>query len=116
VQEFLPEIAGGELSLVYFDGVFSHAVRKTPPAGEFRVNSRFGATRALERPSGRVQEEGAAALRVLPQLPLYARVGGVLRDGRLIVIEIEVLEPALFMDLDPPSAARFAAATLRRLR
>ncbi len=38
VQEFLPEIAAGELSLVYFDGVFSHAIRKRPPPGEFRSN------------------------------------------------------------------------------
>ena len=36
VQEFLPEIADGELSLVYFNGIFSHAIRKRPPQGEFR--------------------------------------------------------------------------------
>jgi glutathione synthase/RimK-type ligase-like ATP-grasp enzyme len=116
VQEFLPEIAGGELSLVYFDGVFSHAIRKRPPEGEFRVNSRFGATRAAETPSREVAEQGAAALRALPERPLYARVDGVVRDGALIVIEVEVLEPALFMEFDPPSAERFAEATLRRLR
>ena len=97
VQEFLPEIAGGELSLVYFDGVFSHAVRKRPRQGEFRVNSRFGATRSAETPLRGVTEQGAAALRALPELPLYARVDGVVRDGGLIVIEVEVLEPALFL-------------------
>ena len=59
VQEFLPEIAEGELSLVYFDGVFSHAIRKRPPPGEFRVNSRFGATRSAETPSPDVAEQGA---------------------------------------------------------
>ena len=48
-------------------------------------------------------------------MPLYARVDGVVRDGTLIVIEVEVLEPALAMDVDPPSAERFAEATLRRL-
>ena len=114
VQEFLPEIADGELSLVYFDGIFSHAVRKRPPHGEFRVNSRFGATRSAERPSRAVTEQGAAALRLLPELPLYARVDGVVRDGQLIVIEVEVLEPALFLDFDPGSAERFAAATIAR--
>ena len=114
VQEFLPEIADGELSLVYFDGIFSHAVRKRPPQGEFRVNSRFGATRSAERPSRAVMEQGAAALRTLPELPLYARVDGVVRDGQLIVIEVEVLEPALFLDFDPGSAERFAAATIAR--
>jgi glutathione synthase/RimK-type ligase-like ATP-grasp enzyme len=115
VQEFLPEIADGELSLVYFDGVFSHAVRKQPPAGEFRVNSRFGATRSAETPSTEVVAQGAATLRALPELPLYARVDGVVRDSALIVLEVEVLEPALFMEYAPLSADRFADATLRRL-
>ena len=116
VQEFLPEIAEGELSMVYFDGVFSHAIRKRPPKGEFRSNSRYGPTRAAETPPGKVAEQGAAELRVLPEMPLYARIDGVVRDGALIVIEVEVLEPALFMEFDPPSAERFAEATVRRLR
>ena len=115
VQEFLPEIAEGEVSLVYLDGVFSHAIRKRPPAGEFRVNSRFGATRAAEVPTETVIGQGAAALGVLPEQPLYARVDGVVRGETLIVIEIEVLEPALFLDFDPAAAERFAEATLRRL-
>ena len=115
VQEFLPEIAEGELSLVYFDGVFSHAIRKRPPPGEFRSNSRYGPTRTAETPPQTVTDQGAACLAVLPELPLYARVDGVVRDGQLIVIEVEVLEPALFMEFDPPSAERFAAATLRRV-
>lgn len=120
VQEFLPEIAEGELSLVYFDGVFSHAIRKRPPPGEFRSNARYGPTRSAETPPRDVTEQGAACLAALPEMPLYARVDGVVRDGRLgrelIVIEVEVLEPALFMEFDPPSAERFAEATLRRLR
>jgi glutathione synthase/RimK-type ligase-like ATP-grasp enzyme len=115
VQEFLPEIAEGELSLVYFDGVFSHAIRKRPPPGEFRSNSRYGPTRNAETPPREVTEQGAACLRALPEMPLYARVDGVVRAGELIVIEVEVLEPALFMEFDPPSAERFAEATVRRL-
>ncbi|MDP1966168.1 MAG: hypothetical protein Q8K93_28685 [Reyranella sp.] len=115
VQEFLPEIAEGELSMVYFDGAFSHAIRKRPPPGEFRSNSRYGPTRNAETPPREVTEQGAACLAALPERPLYARVDGVVRDGMLIVIEVEVLEPALFMEFDPPSAERFAEATLRRL-
>lgn len=115
VQEFLPEIAEGELSLVYFDGVFSHAIRKRPPTGEFRSNSRYGPTRTAETPPQEVTEQGTACLAALPEMPLYARVDGVVRAGQLIVIEVEVLEPALFMEFDPLSAERFAEATLRRL-
>jgi glutathione synthase/RimK-type ligase-like ATP-grasp enzyme len=115
VQEFLPEIADGEVSLIYFDGVFSHTVRKRPPPGEFRVNSRFGATRSLEKPPPEIVAQGAAALRALPELPLYARIDGVVRERSLIVLEVEVLEPALFMEFARPSAERFADATLQRL-
>jgi len=116
VQEFLPEIADGELSLIFIDGAFAHAVRKRPPAGEFRVNSRFGATRTLETPPTDVVRQAADVLRALPEVPLYARIDGVVRAGILIVIEVEVLEPALFMDFHPPSAELFADATIRRLK
>jgi hypothetical protein len=51
----------------------------------------------------------------LPEAAVYARVVDMVRDGVLIVIEVEVLEPALFMELDPPSAERFAEGTVRRL-
>lgn len=116
VQEFLPEIAEGELSLVYFDGAFSHAIRKRPPPGEFRSNSRYKPIRTAETPGAAVIEQGAVCLAALPERPLYARVDGIVRDGTLIVIEVEVLEPALFMEFDPPSADRFAAATFNRLQ
>lgn len=115
VQEFLPEIAEGELSLVYFDGVFSHAIRKRPPPGEFRSNSRYNPTRTDETPPPAVTQQGAACLAALPEMPLYARVDGVVRDSVLIVIEVELLEPALFMEFVPASAERFAEATMKRL-
>lgn len=115
VQEFLPEIAAGELSLVYFDGVFSHAIRKRPPPGEFRTNSRYKPIRTAEAPPPAVSHQGAACLATLPEMPLYARVDGIVRDGTLIVIEVEVLEPALALDVDPLAAERFAEATMKRL-
>ena len=95
--------------------MFSHALRKRPPPGEFRSNSRFNPTRTAETPPSEVTAQGAACLASLPTMPLYARVDGVVRDGTLIVIEVEVLEPALFMDFEPASAERFAEATLKRL-
>jgi len=115
VQEFLPEIADGELSLAYFDGAFSDAIRKRPPPGEFRSNSRYGPTRTAEVPPLEVAHQGASCLATLPEVPLYARVDGVVPDGVLIVIEVEVLEPALAMDFAPQSAERFAEATMKRL-
>jgi hypothetical protein len=48
LQEFIPSVSEGELSLIFFDGKFSHCVRKMPKACEWRTNWRFG---------GRVQTE-----------------------------------------------------------
>ena len=54
-------------------------------------------------------------LDALDEIPLYARVDGVTRDGALLVTELELNEPALSLTLAPGSAARFAEATVRRL-
>lgn len=123
VQAFLPEIAAGEISLAFFGGAFGHAIRKIPPAGEFRTNSAFRPERLRFSPAAAVVED---AMRVLEasleaagadpaHAPLYARIDGVERDGRLILVEVELNEPALGLDLAPESAKLFAAATIRRL-
>ena len=67
-------------------------MNKRPPPGEFRTNSRYKPLRTAEVPSRDVTQQGAACLATLPEMPLYARVDGVVRDGTLIVIEVEVLD------------------------
>ncbi|MGN6975405.1 ATP-grasp domain-containing protein, partial [Neisseria sp. P0006.S006] len=43
VQPYIREIETvGETSLVFFNGIFSHAVRRQPPQGEWRANSAYG--------------------------------------------------------------------------
>jgi glutathione synthase/RimK-type ligase-like ATP-grasp enzyme len=115
VQEFLPEIRGGELAGVFFDGAFSHGLRRRPAPGEFRINSQYGGTLEAATLPAPVVESMAAVLALLPQAPLYARVDGLVRDGRFVLMELEVNEPGLGLDLAPGSAARFAEALQRRL-
>ncbi|MGE3961744.1 MAG: RimK family alpha-L-glutamate ligase [Dehalococcoidia bacterium] len=115
LQEFLPEIACGEVSLVYLGGEFSHAVLKRPAPGEFRVNSQYGGIAELCDPAEAMRAAGAAVVDALPVAPLYARVDGVLREGALVVMEVELHEPGLWLHLAPGSAERFADATLQRL-
>jgi len=115
LQEFVAEVRDGELSLVFFDGRFSHAFRRRPPAGEFRVNSQYGGVVEPATVPADAMEQARAVLAVLPETPLYARVDGVLREGRLLLMELELLEPGLALDLDPDAAGHFAEATLRRL-
>jgi glutathione synthase/RimK-type ligase-like ATP-grasp enzyme len=112
VQQPVAGIAGGELSVIFFRGRYSHTVRKTPVPGEFRVQESLG---------GRVEpyEPDAAAIdrcrRVLAQVPgptLYARIDGVPRGDTFVLLEVEVLEPSLFLGFDSGAAERFADAVL----
>jgi glutathione synthase/RimK-type ligase-like ATP-grasp enzyme len=116
VQEFMLEVRNGELSCVFFDGDFSHAVLKQPAPGEYRVNSQYQGIVAAVQPQAEVVQQARAALETLPEVPLYARVDGVLRDGAFVLMELELCEPSLYLQYAPGTADRFAEATLRRLR
>jgi len=115
VQEFLPVIAHGELAGVFFDGVFSHGLRRMPVPGEFRINAQYGGTMEAAELSAAVVEKMAAVLALLPERPLYARVDGVVDADRFVVMEVEVNEPGLGLHLAPGAGERFADALLTRL-
>ena len=114
VQPWLTQIvASGEYSLLFFGGEFSHAVSKVPRPGEFRVQPEYGGIIArCEPPPGSI-ELGQAALRAAPAPLLYARVDIVVgNDGQLQIMELELIEPALFLAEAPDAARRFAQAVL----
>jgi hypothetical protein len=111
VQEYRPEIeSGGEWSLVYIGGAFSHAVRKRPASGDFRVQTELGGTYAAARADASLVRQADRVLAAVDSPWLYARVDGVEADGRLLLMELEVVEPSLFLDAAPDAVRRFAAA------
>jgi glutathione synthase/RimK-type ligase-like ATP-grasp enzyme len=116
VQEFVPEIASGELAGVFFAGAFSHGLRRAPPPQEFRVNSQYGGRLEPVILSDDTIRQMTGVLALVPGHPLYARVNGVLRDRRFLLMEVEVNEPGLGLHLAPAAGERFAAALLARLR
>lgn len=116
VQPYLPSIAtAGEVSLVYLAGTLSHALRKRPAAGDFRVQPLYGGTHEPIEASGAELEAGERALAAAPGDPLYARVDLVYgEEGGPLVIELELIEPALYLDVAPRSADLLARAMLAR--
>ena len=112
VQPFLPSIVSdGEISLFYFADRFSHAVLKTPAAGDFRVQEEHGGEIRSVIPSPEILAVGAKTLQAVDQTLLYARVDVVeLPDGSPAVIELELIEPSLYFPYDERSPRRFAAA------
>ena len=109
VQAFVPAIATGEISLVYLGGRFSHAVRKTPADGDFRVQSDYGGARAREEAKPAWLAAADAVLARLPPM-LYARVDLVEDGDALSWMELEAIDPELFFALVPEASARFADA------
>lgn len=117
VQPFLPEIqSGGELSLLFFDGVFSHAVCKRPKAGEYRVQFQFGGTNENAAVSDELVAQARVCVEHAPELPVYARVDGVVSGGRFLLMELEVFEPLMFLSRHAEAPGRFARAIEKRLR
>jgi glutathione synthase/RimK-type ligase-like ATP-grasp enzyme len=112
IQPFLPSVSGeGELSLIHFDGVFSHAVGKVAKAGDFRVQPQFGSRIGPIAPPQEALDVARATLAALDRAPTYCRVDLIRHlDGTLRVMELEAIEPDLFLEHAPGAAERFAAA------
>ena len=103
----------GERALVFIDGEFSHAVRKS--AFQHLAVAGHAGEVAVEAADAEV-DFASRVLAALPQVPLYARVD-VVRDesGALRLLELELVEPSLFLSLCGHGGARFAAAIEKRL-
>jgi len=117
IQPFLDAAAEhGETSLLYFDGTFSHAVRKLPAKGDYRVQSVFGGTELDHEPTPDERRVADHVLAALPEPALYARIDLMAgNDGEQKVMEVELIEPYLYPLQGPELGAHFAAALDRRL-
>lgn len=116
VQPFADEIArSGELSFTFFDGAFSHATIKRARPGEFRVQTEHGGTVESIGVESALIEQAAAVVGSLDERPLYARVDGITRGDAFLLMELELIEPNVFMSYSENAAERFARAIAQRL-
>ena len=116
VQPFMEAVqTGGEWSLCFIDGRYSHAVLKSPRPGDFRVQESWGGrSERMDPPAGLIAE-ARAVLAAAPAGTLYARVDGCVEAGRFHLMELELIEPYLFLARVPGSAALLASALVRRM-
>ncbi len=116
VQPYLPEVEDGEVSLVLFAGELSHAVRKVPARGDFRVQSEFGGAVVPHEPTADERRVARAVLDALAWAPAYARIDLVTTAEGPLLMEAELIEPELFLRADPTAAGRFADVLVADLR
>lgn len=112
VQPFQPAITThGELSLMLFNGMFSHAVLKSAKPGDFRVQPHLGGTEQAVDAPPEALALAHRAMAAAPATAAYARVD-LIADGQggWQVMELELIEPALWLDKVEGSAERFGTA------
>jgi glutathione synthase/RimK-type ligase-like ATP-grasp enzyme len=114
VQPFMADISRtGEDTLMAFGGKFSHAVRKVAKAGDFRVQDDHGGKVYPHTPTAEQVELAERAMAACSPVPVYGRADLVRDDaGRLAVMELELIEPELWLRMHPPAADTFADAVL----
>lgn len=116
VQPFVRNVTKeGEFSLVYFGEEYSHALLKTPKAGDFRVQEEHGGRLKSVEPEPALRSAADAIVEAVEPTPLYSRVDMV-RLGmgggesyKFALMELELIEPSLYFNMDPGSPERFAS-------
>lgn len=122
LQPYLDSILEGEWSSLFFNGQASHVVCKSAKPGEYRVqDTHGGSTRSAswdEHPG--ILEASQRVASAIEELGLppscYARYDFLPHQGELLLMEVELIEPTLFLAQHPPSAKRFTEALLERAK
>lgn len=118
VQPFIENIGTeGEFSLFHFGGVYSHAIQKVPKPRDFRVQEEHGARITAVEPETSLLECADGILQRVRPSPVYARCDLVRGpDGRFLLMELELIEPSMYLRMHPEAPARFASAFDRYVR
>lgn len=115
-QPYIKEVAEvGEYSLIFFNSKFSHAVLKTPAQNDFRVQHYFGGQIKQIEPNSEMMATAEKLIQAYGTESLYVRVDGIWRNNRFFLMELEMIEPYLFLDEVPRAKENYASALKSRL-
>jgi glutathione synthase/RimK-type ligase-like ATP-grasp enzyme len=106
VQPLMAGVADGEVSMIVIDGTLTHAVVKVPAAGDFRVHVQYGGQELAHQPAPAERALAEAAVEAVGEPLLYARVDVVAAEDGPRLMELELIEPSLFLALAPTRARR----------
>jgi glutathione synthase/RimK-type ligase-like ATP-grasp enzyme len=111
IQPFIENILlEGEYSLIFFENTHSHTLIKKPKSGDFRVQEEHGGTLApIEKPEIKMINEAKRVLKSLPCKSLYSRIDFVKRKNNFLLMEVELIEPSLYFNLNPNAAKKLSS-------
>jgi hypothetical protein len=109
----------GETSVFVFGGRATSQVDKLPGRGEVRVHEEYGGRSvavALDPERAALAERAVASVGEWSgRVPAYARIDVMRWEGDWAVSELELIEPGLYLDVDPAPAEAFADAVANLL-
>ncbi|MBC8478984.1 MAG: hypothetical protein H8D46_00855 [FCB group bacterium] len=109
LQPFMKSIISeGEYSLFFFGAAYSHTILKSPAAGDFRVQEEHGGRLKSVKPDNILFKTATQVLSAVSPSPLYSRIDFVRDEDRFLLMELELIEPSLYFNMDPDSAKKFA--------
>ncbi len=116
-QKFMPEIQSlGETSLLFFNRKFSHAVCKLPKVGDFRVQSQYGGNYSPAEVSDNIMSQVMKIVNIVKGDLLFARVDGIIIEEEFYLMEIELIEPDLYLEHHPEASEKFVNAILEQTK
>jgi glutathione synthase/RimK-type ligase-like ATP-grasp enzyme len=110
VQPFMEEVLEGERSIFFFNSKFSHAAKKVPKTGDFRVQEEHGGIITSYLPDTEELEFSNLALKSIKEKLLYARIDFLKTKTGPQLIELELIEPSLYFRTNKQAAYNFAEA------
>jgi hypothetical protein len=115
LQPLMPQIQEGEWSFIFFNGIYSHTIIKKPKAGDFRVQQIFGGTIEEAFPEqAYIDIAGTLASTFAPN-SLYARVDGLMVNGKFMLLDLELIEPFLYLSYHEQAVERYYQALLEQV-
>jgi glutathione synthase/RimK-type ligase-like ATP-grasp enzyme len=117
VQVFMEEIlTAGELSLMFFNKKFSHAIRKNAKPGDFRIQTQYGGTVTPITPDPKILQRATDLVNSINEPLLYARVDGIVSNNLFYLMELELIEPVLYVNTDKAACENFYQALVAMVR
>ena len=110
LQPFMEEIIQGEVSLHFFNKIFSHGILKVPKPGDFRVQEEWGGHISPFVPDLQLLTDATALVEKIPFDLLFARVDVVNWRGTYVLMEVEMIAPALYFRTSSQSVKNFRQA------
>ena len=112
IQPFIESVVSeGEFSLFYFNGEYSHTILKSPKPADFRVQEEHGGIITEVEPETKLKQTAEKILTYIGETLLYARID-LVRDGNgdFALMELELIEPALYLRMNADAPKKFAGA------